>query len=70
MKAGLGITSILGVVSLILSYGLIVPPDLKSFSLVGAVAAMTGYSIGGELIKVQRWVRILLVAASAICCVG
>jgi hypothetical protein len=64
----IGITGLFGFVSLILSYGLFLPADLKSFSLIAAVASMAGYFLGNQ-IRV-RWAKILLVVVMAALCVA
>jgi hypothetical protein len=68
---GLGITALFGFVSSLLSYGLFLPSDLKSFSLIAAVAAMAGYFLGQQSSQISaRWVKILLVIALAATCVS
>ncbi|WP_213287569.1 hypothetical protein [Bradyrhizobium sp. sGM-13] len=70
---GLGIAALFGFVSLILSYGLFLPSDLKSFSLIAAVASMAGYALGSQSSKIVGWGRVLLVVfmatATAVCVV-
>jgi hypothetical protein len=67
---GLGITVLLAFVSLLLGYGLFLPSDLKSFSLIAAVASMAGYSLGTQSGKITGVWRVLLVIATAVSCVA
>jgi hypothetical protein len=69
---GLGVAALFGFVSLVLSYGLFLPDDLKSFSLIGAVASMAGFILGAQASKITGLLRSLLVIAIAVlflCCV-
>lgn len=43
----LALTAVIGIVAFVLSYGLFVPEDLKSFTLLAVVGAMAGYTVGG-----------------------
>jgi hypothetical protein len=68
---GLGIAALFAFVSFILSYGLFLPSDLKSFSLIAAIASMAGYFLGEQSTHIAfRFVKILLVIImTAICAV-
>jgi hypothetical protein len=65
---GLGITALFAFVALLLSYGLFLPSDLKSFSLVAAAASMAGYALGTQSSKVTGIWRIALVIVVSLVC--
>jgi hypothetical protein len=54
----------------ILSYGVFLPADLKSFSLIAAAASMTGYFLGNQSTQLARLARVLLAVAAAALCVS
>jgi hypothetical protein len=66
--AGIALTALFGFVAFILTYGIFVPSDLKSFSLIGAVAAMAGYALGRQATRVAGKLRIVLILGSAAIC--
>jgi hypothetical protein len=69
---GLGVAALFGFVSFVLSYGLFLPGDLKSFSLIGAVASMVGFILGAQASKViglWRTALVIAMAALFLCCV-
>jgi membrane protein DedA with SNARE-associated domain len=68
--AGIKLTALFGFVALILSYGIFVPADLRSFSFIGAVASMAGYAIGNQAAKAGRTLRIILILISAVVCLA
>ena len=49
-----------------LSYGLFLPDDLKSFSLIGVVASMAGFILGAQASKAGGWLRTFLAIADAV----
>ena len=65
---GLGITALFAFVALVLSYGLFLPADLKSFSLVAAVASMAGYALGAQSSKMSGALRVVLVVLVSLVC--
>lgn len=65
---GLGIAALFGFVSLLLSYGLFLPADLKSFSLIAGAASMAGYALGSQSSKVAGfWRAALAIFLSLVC---
>jgi len=71
---GLGIAAVFGFVSLILSYGLFLPADLKSFCLVAGAASMAGYALGLQSSKMtglwRAFLVIVLAVVSAACVIA
>jgi hypothetical protein len=48
---GLGISALFALVAGILSYGILVPPELQAFNLLAAAGAMSGCSVGQIVAK-------------------
>jgi hypothetical protein len=65
---GLGIAALFAFVGLMLSYGLFLPSDLKSFSLVAAAASMAGYALGTQSNKVSGAFRVVLIIVTSLIC--
>ena len=65
---GLGIAAVFAFVSLILSYGLFLPADLKSFCLIAGAASMAGYALGSQASKMTGFWRAFLVIVLAVVC--
>jgi hypothetical protein len=65
---GLGIAALFGFVSLILSYGLFLPADLKSFCLIAGAASMAGYALGLQSSKLRSFGRAFLAIVLAVVC--
>src|SRR5262245_23940954 len=66
---GFGIAALLAFVSLILSYGLLVPSDLRSFSLIAAAASMAGFALGSQSSKnlAGAMRAVLVISLSTLC---
>lgn len=67
---GLGIAALFAFVSFVTSYGLLLPSDLKSFSLIAAVASMAGYSVGAQSDRIVGARRVVLILFMAVLCVA
>jgi hypothetical protein len=67
--AGIALTAVFGFVAYIISYGIFVPSDLKSFNLIAAVASMVGYALGNQVQNGAARLRIALIVANALLCV-
>ncbi len=62
------ITALFGFVSLVLSYGLFLSADLKSFCLIAGAASMAGYDFGSQAGKMTGFWRAFLVIGLAVVC--
>jgi hypothetical protein len=68
--AGIGFVAILAFVSKFLSFGVLIPDQLSSFSLLAAAGVMAGLPIGrtaAKKVKGQRYRIILILVALVIC---
>ena len=67
---GLAISAVLAFVSGILTYGILVPEDLRVFILLAAAASMAGYALGDVTAKSLKVpiARAMLIAVSFIVC--